>query len=51
MAGKKVVKDVKGGAKTLAGKRGPKSVRSVPEIVKSVNRTAAVPRKPTIARR
>jgi hypothetical protein len=44
MMGKKVVKDVKGGAKALVPKRGPKSVRSLPKIVKSVNRMAPVPR-------
>jgi hypothetical protein len=44
-ARKKVVKDMKKAAKTLVRKQGPKAIRALPKIVKSVKRTTA--RKPT----
>ncbi|MDR4508928.1 MAG: hypothetical protein MRJ65_11965 [Candidatus Brocadiaceae bacterium] len=45
-ARKKLVKGMKKAAKTLVRKKGPKAVRALPKIVKSVKRTAAVRRTP-----
>ncbi len=47
---KKVVKDMKKAAKVLVRKRGPKAVRALPKIVKSVKRTTARKGTPTKAK-
>ncbi len=48
-ARKQVVKQMKGAAKTLVRKRGPKAIRALPKIAKSVKRTAAVKGTPPVA--
>lgn len=47
-ARKKVVKQMKGAAKTLVRKRGPAAIRALPKIAKSVKRTAAVKGTPSV---
>ncbi len=47
-ARKKVVKQMKGAAKTLVRKRGPAAIRALPKIAKSVRRTAAVKGTPAV---
>ncbi len=49
-ARKRAIKDVKTAAKILIAKRGPKAVRALPKIVRSVKRTAAIKSTPTTMR-
>lgn len=49
-ARKKVVKDMKKAAKVLVRKRGPKAIRALPKIAKSVKRTTAMKGTPTKAK-
>lgn len=49
-ARKKVVKDMKKAAKILVRKRGPKAIRALPKIVKSVKRTTAMKGTPIKAK-
>ncbi|MCG7981949.1 MAG: DUF5102 domain-containing protein [Candidatus Thiodiazotropha lotti] len=47
-ARKRVVKQMKGAAKNLVRKRGPKAIRALPKIAKSVKRNAAVKGTPSV---
>ncbi len=49
-ARKKTVKDMKKAAKVLVNKRGPKAIRALPKIAKSVKRTTAMKGTPTKAK-
>ena len=49
-ARKKVVKDMKKAAKVLVSKRGPKAIRALPKIVKSVKRSTANKGTPSIVK-
>lgn len=49
-ARKKVVKDMKNAAKVLVRKQGPKAIRALPKIAKSVKRTTAMKGTPTMAK-
>lgn len=49
-ARKKVVKDMKSAAKVLVRKQGPKAIRALPKIAKSVKRTTARKGTPTMAK-